>query len=459
MACGTTTVECKKVIIMNNKKKKGTKLSKQGRIALSIFALCIVSIMVVVVINKQNTKVSLKEDTFTFEYGEAISTLSSVYFDYPSTIADEEFEHALFAMSEVGQYSIDVSFRDEPYTINIVIADTTAPRISFVEETNIQVFENMKIDTIYQVDDESEVDVTMTPTIANMSDGEQEICVVAIDAYKNKSEQCKLFNVEVKTSMVSYYPTDARSIEDIVTYFRNTYKLNESNFSFFYYSPVSQEEYVYNASKSMNAASTIKVPLNMLYYDKLASGDLSLSSSFLYKESDTEEGGGITATKYKPGDNIPLSVLLEQSIVNSDNTATNILIRNLGGFTSFRKALDTFSDVSKPKEFYSSNVTTADFMLDVMKELYDHSDTYKQLLSYMKEACYGEYLQHSYQTMNPIIEIAHKYGSLDPFQHDVGVVYTPDPYIIGIYTIDLDQAEARISELNEMIMAFTMKGK
>lgn len=155
-----------------------------------------------------------------------------------------------------------------------------------------------------------------------------------------------------------------------------------------------------------NAASTIKVPLNMLYYDRFAQGTLSANQTIVLASSDIEEGAGRTTSDYAVGSSIPISYLQEQSIVNSDNTATNCLIKGLGGFSTFRSLLPQYSDVSLPSSFYSQNVITMNYMMDVMESLYQNQDHYAGLISLMKQASAGEYLQSSTRQF----EIAQKYG-------------------------------------------------
>ena len=67
----------------------------------------------------------------------------------------------------------------------------------------------------------------------------------------------------------------------------------------------------------------------MTYYDDINDGTLSLEGTLNYKEGCYEEGNGSTAARYNVGDQVPIKFLLEQSIVNSDNTANNILIENV----------------------------------------------------------------------------------------------------------------------------------
>ncbi len=69
---------------------------------------------------------------------------------------------------------------------------------------------------------------------------------------------------------------------------------------------------------------------------KINHGDVSLDTKLVYKSSDYEAGTGDTSATYKFGDYIPISFLLEEMIKESDNTATNMSKRELGGEKAYR---------------------------------------------------------------------------------------------------------------------------
>ena len=125
-------------------------------------------------------------------------------------------------------------------------------------------------------------------------------------------------------------PTEDEEIKNLITEIKTQNNLTEENFAFFYYNPQTQKYYFDNQNKYFKAASTVKVPVAIMYYDKIKNGELTKESTLQYTSDDYEEGGGTTASLYSVGDNVPISYLLEQSIVNSDNTAVNIMIDNIG---------------------------------------------------------------------------------------------------------------------------------
>lgn len=255
-------------------------------------------------------------------------------------------------------------------------------------------------------------------------------------------------NIEENTNNVDETKSNADEVEKIVQTYLKEKKLNENNFAFFYYEPETEKTYIYNGGSYFTAASTIKVPLAMIYYDKINNGDLNLDSTFQYQEGDYEEGAGTTAAIYKVGDYVPLSYLLEQMIVNSDNTATNILKTGLGGEKAYRILIKQYTKQELPSEFNDQNITSANYSLDILKKLYENQEKYKTLIELMKKSSGGGYLKKNITTC----EIAHKYGSYEGNIHDYGICFSKPKYLIGIFTQKVPDAENLIADMNKEIL-------
>ena len=237
------------------------------------------------------------------------------------------------------------------------------------------------------------------------------------------------------------------NIENLINEIMTENNLNENNFFFFYYNIEEKKYYFYNENTYFTAASTIKVPVAMLYYDKVNEGELSLSETLLYNSDDYEAGDGTTAVDYSIGESIPISYLLEQSIVNSDNTALNILLHSIG-YKKCKEELTKYSDVEITEEFYSSNVANASYYYDVLQYLYQNADKYSELIEYMKISSGGEYLKANL----PKYEVAHKYGSYDGYVHDYGIIYGQNTYLIGVFTKDIANASDLIADIGEQVV-------
>lgn len=237
------------------------------------------------------------------------------------------------------------------------------------------------------------------------------------------------------------------NVENLINQIIIENNLNENNFFFFYYNIEEKKYYFYNENTYFTAASTIKVPVAMVYYDKIADGELDLSDTLLYNRDDYEEGDGSTAADYSVGERIPLSYLLEQTIVNSDNTALNILIHNIG-YEKCKEELTKYSDVELVETFYSSNVANASYYYDVLQYLYQNADKYSELIEYMKVSSDGGYLKSNL----PQYEVAHKYGSYNGYVHDYGIIYGQNTYLIGVFTNGITNASDLIADIGEKVV-------
>lgn len=245
--------------------------------------------------------------------------------------------------------------------------------------------------------------------------------------------------------------TEDEEVKEFINNIRSQHGLNANNFGFFYYNVNNKKYYFYNENKYFTAASTVKVPVAMYYYDKINTGELDLEDTFVYKSRNFEAGGGDVTNKYKAGSSIPLSVLLEELIVDSDNTANNILISNIG-WSKYRREIAKYSDRELESTFYSSNVTCPGFSFDVVKYLYNNSENYGQLLENMKKSSFGKYLKEYLD-----YDVAHKYGSYAGYVHDYGIIYGEDTYLVGVFTKNINNAETLIANIGKRLVETVKK--
>ena len=240
--------------------------------------------------------------------------------------------------------------------------------------------------------------------------------------------------------------TESQEVKNLISKIMEKNGLNSNNFGFFFYNINTREYYFYNENKYFTAASTVKVPVAMLYYDKINSGEITKEDTLLYKSSAYEAGAGDVTLKYKAGSNIPYSVLLKELIVNSDNTANNILIGNIG-FDKYRYEIAKYSDRELSSKFYDSNVTCPAYSYDVIKYLYKHSDEYQELIENMKKSSYGKYLKEYLD-----YDVAHKYGSYNGYVHDYGIIYGKETYLMGVFTKNKNDAPTLIANIGKQVV-------
>ena len=432
--------------------KQQTDSSSKKRIRKMFLGIVMMTIAAMLFIMNEHPRV--KQSLFTFSYGEAIPTNSDAYLSYGAHYKDVEFDPQLFAMKDIGTYDVEVEFEQERFQLRIAIVDDQPPVITFSDQNQITIYkynQHIVMNDFWEVQDESDVTLEVEPAPNEIKSGKQEICVIAKDKYANTATACQSVTVKKETLELPKLP-DVQTVQQLVNEFIRQKQLSSNSFAFFYYSVGDEESFLYNENRLINAASTIKVPLNMLYEDAYAQGSRKGEDTLVLIKSDMEEGGGDTLKKHHIGEAISYMYLQKQSIENSDNTATNMLVRGLGGFGEFRDQLAQYSTKTLPREFYTQNVVTMNYMSDVMKKLFQDQKKYAKVISYMKNAAVGCFLQSS----TDVFEIAQKYGQFADNLHAVGIVYTPQPYLVGIYTMNRSDGDAIIRELNQWLIAYQL---
>lgn len=215
---------------------------------------------------------------------------------------------------------------------------------------------------------------------------------------------------------------------------------------------VNDEEYALNENKYFFSASIYKLPLAMIYYEKIKDGVYSLNDLFLYKNEYYEVGGPISEY-YLPGDYLCLKDILYYLIMNSDNTAGHILFENLGGWLSFKELATKYGQVQDNDTYYSyNNVMTARYLNGVLKYLYDNRNCFGELIDFLTKATPDQYLSKGIQEI-----VAQKYGYYDTAINAAGIVFCNHPYSIVILTDLGENARDYLGEINAICLDYFLR--
>lgn len=215
-----------------------------------------------------------------------------------------------------------------------------------------------------------------------------------------------------------------------------------------YYDIERGQKIAINEDKIFMAASTSKVQINMIAYDFARYGDLSLEEKMLFLEEDFEEGAGRLLADYQKSKPIPIQVLLDYSIKYSDNIATNMIIRKLGGSNKLRNLANIMAGTNTDTQ---ENYITPEQEFRLLKLLYNKRNDkyYSHLIELMKNTDFHDRLD-KYIPQNIV---AHKVGDYSTYVHDVGIIFTEKPYILVVYTNNLP--ELIYKEPHERIAKFS----
>lgn len=275
------------------------------------------------------------------------------------------------------------------------------------------------------------------------------LCVFAVEmkntekkAYQGISEIGEDQNTEVENKDNSQY-IDMSLAKDIEAYFQEN-GIDHEKVAYCITDLEHNIKYSMNEKDEFIAASIYKLPLAMLYYDKVNEGEYTLDSTFTYSGY-MHEDAGVISSDYGIGSQVPLSDLLNDLIIYSDNDAGHILYENLGGWKEYKEAMTKYTDTISENYYTMDNVTTANTMNDVVTYLYDHKEDYKGLIKNMEEAEPGEYLDRDTQLSMP-----QKYGMYDSALNSVGFVECNTSYSIVVLTSLGDKGADVIANINRI---------
>ena len=177
-------------------------------------------------------------------------------------------------------------------------------------------------------------------------------------------------------------------------------------------------------------ASLNKLPLAILIMRKIEDGKLSLDTPLKVQEGDRLRTFGSLYNESK--DELPLKVVLEKMIKESDNTAMSILLHYVSqediDFLVDYYNLDIQVDFLDPEQKNRSNLISPKSMSNVFLSLYFstilESDDSAYLLSLMENTIFDV---RASANIPETVRIAHKFGQIDfnnsKFFHDCGIMY------------------------------------
>lgn len=196
------------------------------------------------------------------------------------------------------------------------------------------------------------------------------------------------------------------------------------------------------------AASVIKVPIMAATYALADQGEINLSDLVILEREDLVGGSGVLQ-HLSPGMEISIYDLLMLMIIQSDNSATNILIDIVG----VPQIQQTIKDLGMSKSTFFTKlmtvpvnppgrnmITAADMNLHYKKLLkgdYISSYACEQMIHILKRQQIRTGLPAYLPTSDsdvigtrPEWEVAHKTGNVTGIQHDGGIFYVKDRTVI-----------------------------
>jgi beta-lactamase class A len=226
----------------------------------------------------------------------------------------------------------------------------------------------------------------------------------------------------------------------------------EGTFGIYFLSLSNGQTMGLNAKRNFIAASTIKVPINLYLYNMYSQNKISLDETVTYLEEDYEDGTG--SIQYENfGNDYSLRELSRRSIVESDNVAIKMLSRYL----DYKYVVDYMDSLVKHATPRDRNATSPSDMAIYLKKLLDMTQTHPETHEVLDFLLHTEFNDRIPLYLPSDIPIAHKIGTQTRAIHDVGIVFAPKPYIICIFSenVDEDTAPEVVAQISKMVYDFS----
>lgn len=231
----------------------------------------------------------------------------------------------------------------------------------------------------------------------------------------------------------------------------------------------------YHGDQSFPAASTIKVFILQALLEHVAAGRRKLDDKRVLNASDQVTGSGILKA-LSPGTAYTLYDLAVLMIVVSDNTATNMLIEDLGveainasvashGWADTRLAGLLQRTLQGDRSTTSKSMTSPRDLADAFTRLWE-GELLEPELSELAKSIYGRqqhtdqlgrYLPfdaYSTETGEAAMTIASKGGSIRGVRNDAGVVFTGHTsYVLAIMTRDCPDVRFHPDNLGSVVVS------
>ncbi len=204
----------------------------------------------------------------------------------------------------------------------------------------------------------------------------------------------------------------------------------------------------YNGDIPMMAASVIKIPVLIETFRQIQAGMLKKDQLYVLEEGDKLTSCGCL-NRMHAGLNLTVQDLYNLMIILSDNTATNILIRLLGGTEEINGSLAKMgyqtcrvnrllfdSEASdKGIENYVSGREIGDMLEKMYRGKMIDRKSSEEMLEIMKSQRLKNKIPFYFQGCVPI---AHKTGEDDGITHDVGIIFGSQPFILCCMSNETD---------------------
>lgn len=221
---------------------------------------------------------------------------------------------------------------------------------------------------------------------------------------------------------------------------------SRGRYGFYVYRFNDKKSYGLYQNEIFPAASLMKLPVMLCFYQEVEKGNLNLEAKYTLQEKDKVLGAGILQGK-AAGSVYSYQQLIEYMGQYSDNTAFKVIRRILGD----GKIQKTIDDLSMTETSLAEFETSPEDIGLLFQKVYQgevikksHQD---EFLSFLTKTAYESWLPVGLPSE---IKIAHKIGKDQGTFSDGGIIFGSQPYVLVVTS-----KEAREDEANEILPAIS----
>ena len=231
--------------------------------------------------------------------------------------------------------------------------------------------------------------------------------------------------------------------DDLILRLLEKYEADADGVGIGYYNSRTGEEHYVNADRYMVSASMFKVPLNMIFADRVSSGEMTMDSEIF--------GAPYRWYQYR-------------TIVESDNERSVDLMNYLGGYRAFKEYqipyLGNDPEADLGWNYQIENFYNPRQFIHMLRSLLAEPERFPGILENMLQATPYSYL-HQYERRYPI---AQKYGFVEQSESNrgyhtyinaCGVVFTETPFCLVIFTDNVLKAYDLMAETCMVMCDYT----
>lgn len=201
------------------------------------------------------------------------------------------------------------------------------------------------------------------------------------------------------------------------------------------------DSFAHQADEPMPTASLIKLAVMVEAYRQAHEKQLDLKKHVTLQDADKVPGSGILTSHFSPGTSMPLRDAVRLMMAFSDNTATNLVLDQIGLAATaksmeelgcpntkihskvFKRETSVFPERSKQ---FGLGSTTATEMLRLLELIHQRKLVSPEASDAMKEHLLACDDKLKFRRLLPAaVKVAHKTGSVDEIRTDAGIIYSP----------------------------------